>query len=299
MEQNNANNKMATLLLALLLLVSVGGNVFQWKNQKNTVVTYDNQIDSMVTVRVELERELATTGLELEKYRGMSITLDSLLNDASAQIAVKEAQIRKLLASEKSSGILNAKLKAELVQLRQLKDSYFEQIDQLISENKELKAQNEILQASVGGLKVEKSALENKVTMAAQLKAEYVKVTSYKKKGNGKFVESSTAKRTNKLDVCFTIMDNAVAEKGNRMAYVVIKEPSGKVLAGYSKATFNEANTGEEIMATASQKVDYTGAKQNVCIGYENDERILTSGTYSCFLYIDGHLIGETAYILK
>lgn len=299
MEQNNANNKMATLLIALLLLVSVGGNVFQWKNQKNTVVTYDTQIDSMVTVRVELERELATTGLELEKYRGMSVTLDSLLNDASAQIAVKETEIRKLLASEKSSGILNAKLKAELSQLRQLKDSYFEQIDQLISENKELKAQNEILQASVGGLKVEKSALENKVTMAAQLKAEYVKVTSYKKKGNGKFVESSTAKRTNKLDVCFTIMDNAVAEKGDRMAYVVIKEPSGKVLAGYSKATFNEATTGEEIMATASQKVDYTGAKQNVCIGYENDERILTSGTYSCFLYIDGHLIGETAYILK
>jgi hypothetical protein len=299
MEQNNTNNKMAILLVALLLLISVGVNVFQWKKQNNTVVTYDIQIDSMVTVRVELERELATTALELEKYRGMSVTLDSLLNDASEKIAIQEAEIRNLVATEKNSVILNAKLKAELYQLRRLKDGYFEQIDQLVSENEELKAQNEILQASIGGLKKEKTVLETKVTIAAQLKAEYLKVTSFKKKGNGKFIESATAKRTNKFEVCFTIMDNSVAEKGNRMVYLVIKEPTGKVLAGYSKATFNEANTGDEMLATATQKVDYTGSKQNVCVAYENENRILTSGTYSCLLYIDGHLAGETAYILK
>ncbi|MES2559435.1 MAG: hypothetical protein V4590_06820 [Bacteroidota bacterium] len=299
MEQNKSNNKSATLLIALLLLVSVGGNVYQWKNQNNTVITYDNQIDSMVTVRIDLEKELATSGLELEKYRGMSSTLDSLLNDATDEIAEKEKKIRSLISKEKNSSSLNAKLKKELDQLRALKDEYFEKIDQLVAENKELKAQNEILQESVGGLKKEKSALEGKVNVAAQLKAEYIKVASYKKKSNGKYVESATAKRTNKLDVCFTLMDNAIAEKGERMAYAVIKEPSGKVLAGYSKATFNEAGTGEEIMATASQKVDYTGVKQNLCIGYENDERILNSGTYRCYLYIDGMLVGETAYILK
>lgn len=299
MEQNKSNNKSATLLIALLLLVSVGGNVYQWKNQNNTVVTYDTRIDSLDNVRVDLERELATSDLELEKYRGMSSTLDSLLNDASADIAKKEKEIRSLISKEKNSASLNSKLKKELDQLRALKDEYFEKIDQLVMENKELKAQNEILQESVGGLKKEKTTLEGKVNAAAQLKAEYIKVSSFKKKGNGKFVESATAKRTNKLDICFTILDNAIAEKGERMAYAVIKEPSGKVLAGYSKATFNEAGTGAEIMATASQKVDYTGAKQNLCIGYENDQRILTSGTYSCLVYIDGILVGETAYILK
>lgn len=299
MEQNKSNNKSATLLIALLLLVSVGGNVYQWKSTSNTVMSYDNQIDSLDNVRYDLERELATSDLELEKYRGMSSTLDSLLNDASADIAKKEKEIRSLIGKEKNASALNAKLKKELEQLRALKDEYFEKIDQLVMENKELKAQNEILQESVGGLKKEKTTLEGKVNVAAQLKVEYVKVSSYKKKGNGKFVESATAKRTNKLDICFTILDNAIAEKGERMAYAVIKEPSGKVLAGYSKATFNEAATGEEIMATASQKVDYTGAKQNLCIGFENDQRILTSGTYSCSVYIDGILVGETAYILK
>jgi chromosome segregation ATPase len=299
-EQNqNKSNKLATLLLALLLLGSVGANIYQWKHQTTTVISYDTQIDSLLSVRVELERELATTELELEKYRGMSASLDSLLNDANEKISIQEKKIRDILAKEKNSGKLNSKLKKELEELRKLKDEYFEQIDQLVAENKELKAQNEILQESVGGLKKEKTVLQGKVNVAAQLKAEYLKVAAYKKKSNGKFVESATAKRTNKLELCFTIMDNQVAEKGDRMLYVVIKEPAGKVLAGYSKATFNDAGTGEEYVATASQKMDFNGNKQNICLNYESDQRTLPSGTYSFLVYVDGTLVAETAYMLK
>jgi predicted NACHT family NTPase len=298
-EQQNKSNKMATLLIALLLLVSAGANIYQWKNQATTVVTYDTQIDSLVSVRIELERELATAELELEKYRGMSASLDSLLNDANERIAKQEKTIREIIVKEKNSTVLNSKLKKELESLRKLKDEYFEKIDQLVTENKELKAQNEILQESVGGLKKEKTVLQRKVNVASQLKAEYLKVASFKKKGNGKFVESSTAKRTNKLELCFTIMDNMVAEKGERMLYCVIKEPSGKVLAGYSKATFNDAETGEEYVATASQKMDFNGNKQNLCLNFESDQRNLTSGTYSFTIYIDGTLVAETAYMLK
>lgn len=295
----SSSNKLATLLLALLLLGSVGANIYQWKHQTTTVIQYDTQIDSLLSVRVELERELATAELELEKYRGMSASLDSLLNDANAKIEKQEKTIRELLSKEKNSASLNKKLKKELEELRKMKDEYFEKIDQLVAENQELKAQNEILQESVGGLKKEKTVLQDKVNTASALKAEYLKVSAYKKKGNGKFVEAATAKRTNKLELCFTIMDNKIAEKGERMLYAVIKEPSGKVLAGYSKATFNDASTGEELVATASQKMDYNGNKQNVCLNYENDKRTLPSGTYSFLVYIDGTLVAETAYMLK
>lgn len=298
-KEQNKSNKMAALLLGLLLLVSAGINIYQWKNQTSTVVSYDIQVDSLLSVRVELERELATADLELEKYRGMSVSLDSLLNDANEKIALQEKKIREIIVKEKNGTQLNSKLKKELAELRKIKDEYFEKIDQLVAENKELKAQNEILQESVSGLKSEKTVLQGKVSVASQLKAEYLKVTSFKKKGNGKYIESATAKRTNKLDLCFTIMDNVVAEKGERMVYCVMKEPSGKVLAGYSKATFNDAGTGEELIATASQKMDYNGTKQNLCLNYESDQRILPSGTYSFAVYVDGTLVAETAYMLK
>jgi predicted nucleic acid-binding Zn-ribbon protein len=298
-QEENKSNKSAVLLIALLLLLSAGMNVYQWKNQSETVVTYDNQIDSMITVRIELERELASTSVELEKYRGMSVSLDSLLNDANRKIEAQEKKIRALIKSEKNNKTLNAKLKTELEELRKLKGEYLDQIDQLVAENKELKEQNVILQESVGGLKKEKSELQGKVSQASQLKVEYMKIVAYKKKGSGKYVESAIAKRTNKLEMCLTVMDNSIASPGERMVYLIVKEPTGKVLAGYSKATFNEAETGEEMMATASQKIDFTGSKQDLCLAFENDERILTSGTYTMSVYIDGSLVGESAYMLK
>ncbi len=298
-DQKKSNNA-ATLLLAFLLLLSAGANVFQWKNTgSSSSVGNSVEYDSLLTIRIELERELASADAELEKYRGMSTSLDSLLNDANLKIGDQEKIIRELIAKEKNTATLNGKLQVELANLRRMKEDYFDKIDALITENKELKAQNEILQESVGGLKKEKNVLQRKVDQAKLLKAEYLKVASFKKKGNGKFVESSTAKRTNKLELCFTIMDNPVAEKGERMIYIVVKEPTGKTLAGYSKATFNDADTGEEIVATASQKMDYNGNKQNVCLNYESDQRLLTSGTYSFVVYVDGILLAETAYMLK
>jgi predicted nucleic acid-binding Zn-ribbon protein len=297
--EEKKSNRSAVLLIALLLLISAGFNIYQWKNQSETVVTYDSKVDSLMTVRIELERELASTSVELEKYRGMSVSLDSLLNDANRNIEAKEKKIRALIKNEKNSGKLNSQLKQELEELRKLKEDYLDQIDQLVAENKELKEQNVILQESVGGLKKDKTELEGKVNKASELKVEYIKVAAFKKKSSGKYVESAIAKRTNKLDMCFTVLDNAIATPGERMVYVVIKEPTGKVLAGYSKATFNDATSGEEIMASASQKMDFTGAKQNLCLSYENDERILTSGTYTFMVYIDGTLLGESAYMLK
>ncbi len=297
--KNKSSNRLVSVLLILLLLGSVAVNVFQWKSHTETVVKHDTAMDSMIDVRVELEKELATTGVEMEKYRGMSAQLDSLLNDANGQIAEQEKKIRQLLASETNARTLGKKLQKELDALRKLKDEYLEQIDRLITENKELKAKNEELNTTVTNLSEDKKSLQKTVLTASQLKAEYVKVASFKKKGSGKLVESSIAKRTNKIDVCFTVMDNKVAQAGERMLYIVIKEPTGKILAGHSKATFNEAENGAEVSASASMKINYSGAKEEVCLNYENDERILVSGTYNIDIYIDGTLVANSTYFLK
>ncbi len=297
--ENNKSSRSASYLLLLLLLGSIAVNVYQWKSHNTTVIVHENVVDSMISVRVELEKELATTGVELEKYRGMSAQLDSLLNDANNEIAKQEIKIRKLIASETNAKALGKKLEKELAALRKLRDEYLEQIDQLITENKELKAKNDELNTAITNLSEDKKSLQKTVATASQLKAEYIKVSSFKKRGSGKYVESSIAKRTNKIDVCFTVMDNKVAPAGERMLHLVIKEPTGKILAGYTKAAFNEAETGNELSATASMKINYNGEKQDACLHYENDERILTSGNYNIEVYIDGTLVATSAYFLK
>lgn len=296
--ETQKQNKTTSVILILLLLISGIYNVYQWKNQTTTVVTYDTKIDSMIVVRIDLERELATSNVELEKYRGISANLDTLLNDANEKMAQQEKKIRSLIAKEKNVNSLNKKLKVELDELRRMKDEYLEKIDQLVTENKELKAKNEELNTSVTNLSEEKKNLQSKVGVASQLKAEYVKVSTFKKKSSGKFVEASIAKKTNKMEVCFTVMDNKVAQPGDRMLYVVIKEPTGKILAGISKAIFNNEK-GEELAATASYKINYTGDKQETCMNFETEERNLVSGSYNIDIYIDGTLVANTTYMLK
>lgn len=297
MSTTNKNSK-PSLIIGLLLLLSIAANVYQFNNHTTTVVNCESRIDSMLVVRVELERELSSMEMELEKYRGIAGNLDSLLNDANEQIAEQERKIRKLLAKEKDIDKLNKKLNAELAELRKMRENYLERIDQLITENNLLKSQNEALTQSVQSLNEDKKNLQQKVTVASELKAEYVKVVSYKKKSSGRYVESAIAKRTNKIEVCFSVMDNAVAQNGDKMAYIVITEPGGKILGGLTKGEFTGTN-GETLNSTASYKFNYDGSKQNICMAYENDQRLLAPGSYMVDVYLDGKLVNSSVFNLK
>ncbi|MDZ4669028.1 MAG: hypothetical protein SGJ00_14265 [bacterium] len=296
-ESNNSNRNTSTLLL-LLLITSLGANFYQWRNHSTTVIQHGSEVDSLMTARIEVERELTSVGMELEKYRGIAGNLDTLLNDANDKISMQEAKIRKLMVGETNMNKLNAKLKSELAELRNLRDDYLEKIDVLMAENKKLKADNSNLNNQVTNLNDQKNLLEGKVATASQLKVEYVKINSFKKRNGGKFVESVLAKRTNKIESCFTLMDNKVAGAGDKMIYLVITAPNGKVLMGFTKAQFTDAD-GKMVDATASQKVTYTGDKQDMCLAFENDERILEAGTYSINVYAENVLVHSSNYMLK
>ncbi len=124
-----------------------------------------------------------------------------------------------------------------------------------------------------------------------------VKDYLFKKKNSGKFVESTLAKRTNKIEACLTVLDNKVAPKGDRIVYLRILTPSGKPLAGMNKGTVTVS--GETLECTSNIKIDYQNEKQNICLAYEGDERNLESGTYTIELYIDNNMVHVSNYVLK
>jgi predicted nucleic acid-binding Zn-ribbon protein len=271
--------------------------VYQYKNHTTTIISHGNEVDSLTTVRIEVERELVSTSMELDKYRGIAGNLDSLLTDANGKIYNQELKIRNLLKNEKDANKLSKKLKEELASLKELRDEYLEKIDALMIENGALKAKNTELTEAVSDLSQEKSKLEKTVEAASVLKVEYVKVSVFKKKGNGKLVETTLAKRTNKIEACLTIMDNKVANKGDRFVYLRVISPSGKPLAGINKG--NISVNGETLECTSNIKIDYQNEKQNICLAYEGEERNLESGTYTIELYIDNNIVHASSYILK
>src|SRR6185312_15171564 len=122
MEEQKKKSNTTSIVLIILLLLSLVFNIYQMKNHSSTVTAYDTKIDSMIVVRVDLEREMATTNVELDKYRGISANLDTLLNEANKKVDMQEKKIRSIIAKEKNLTSLNKKLKEELVELRKMKD---------------------------------------------------------------------------------------------------------------------------------------------------------------------------------
>jgi hypothetical protein len=301
MESTESKKQSRPVIWIVLLVISVLANLYLWNRNRETVVVYDTKIDSLVTVRVEIEKELASTAYELNSFKGLAANLDSLVNEANDKIKDQEEKIKSLLKKETNQASLNKKLQAELAELRKLKDSYLEQIDALITENKQLKAENAQLYTSVSSLTEEKGQLEQKVNTGSMLRTEYVKVNSLKRKGNDKYVTTSLAKKTNKIEVCFSLLDNKLTPAGKKTIYLRIIAPDGMPIGDKAKGSksFLKPDTQEELMYTSSQEIDYKNEKLEQCMNYEEQERIMTAGTYIVEIYVDGNLSTTTKFILR
>jgi len=292
-KKNNTNK--AVLVLLILSLI---GNLFQWRNTATTVETYDVKVDSLVQARVDVERELGETYAELNKYQGINANLDSLLSEANGKIDEQKARIDQLLRKERNSTTLNKKLMAEIAELQKLRDEYLEKIDQLLVENQQLKKDKEDLTNTVDNLT---RNLQATVNTASVLKSEYIQAKSYKKRSSGKYTETAIARRTNKLEACFTLLDNKIATSGSKTVYLRVVEPGGKTLGQRSEGSskFTLAGTNEEVMYTSSKNIDFDGNKQNVCLNWEEDSRVFAAGTYVVEIYVEGALSGASSILLR
>lgn len=296
MENQNSSGKKGIIWI-ILFAASALFNVYQWRNHTTTTEVYEVTKDSLITARVDVEKELGATIEELNKYKGINEHLDSLLVEANGKIDEQKARIQKLIRSEGNSTSLNKKLAAELETLKKLRDEYLDKIDALMVENQRLKQDSTNLAANVETLT---KNLETTVTTASVLKSEYFKIASYKKRGNGKYTTTALSKRTNKLDVCFTLLGNAIAKGGEKNVYLRIVEPGGKVMGNRSAGSnsFKMAN-GEEVMFTNTVAVNYENKNVEQCISYEENERVFTPGTYVVEVYVDGNLSGASSYVLR
>lgn len=298
METQNEGRKRGGMLWIILLLLSVILNIYQWRNHSSSVNTYEQKVDTLVVERVNVEKELSDARSELEKYRGISANLDSLLNEAQAKIDAQSAKIKQIGSSEKNIKTLNAEMEKQLADLRMLRDDYLGRIDSLLMANKQLVTEKEQLTSNVESLS---KNLETTVATASVLKSEYIKVNSFKRRGNGKYTETALAKRTHKLEVCFDILDNKISKTGEKPVYLKITEPGGKPVGNRSTGSnVFKTSSGEEVMYASMMTVDFTGEKKNVCLNYEEQEdKKFPPGTYLIEVYIEGNLSGAGSYVLR
>jgi len=282
----------------ILFALSAIFNIYQWQNNNSVVEGLEIKNDSLATAKFDIEKELGETYQELNQYKGINSRLDSLLTEANTNIDQQRERIEKLLKNERNSSSLNKKLKAELEELKKLRDEYLEKIDKLLVENEQLKKDNLELTNTVENIS---KNLETTVNKASVLKSEYIQVKTYKKRNNDKYSETAMAKRTNKMEVCFSVLENKIAQSGEKEVFLRIVEPGGKTMGERSggSSTFRLTGSEEEIQYTSTTKVNYDNQKQDLCMNWEEKERVYAPGTYVIEIYVDGNLSAASSYVLK
>ncbi len=299
MDTNNPSQKNnSTKLLLVLLIASLALNAYLFSSRSNLQESYKTEKDSLITARVDVEKELTDTYAELNQYKGINTRLDSLLQEANGKVDIQKSKIESLIRKEGNTNSINKQLKAELEELKKLRDQYLEKIDALLVENEQLKKDKTDLSTTVETLS---KNLENTVNTASVLKAEYIKVDTYKKRSNDKYTTTAMAKRTNKLEACFSVLENKIAKSGNKIVYMRVIEPGGKVLGNRTdgSSTFRQNGSTEDLLFTMNKTIDYSNAKQDLCMSWEEQDRVFSAGTYIIEIYIDGNLSGVASTTLR
>jgi hypothetical protein len=83
MEQQKSNN---SKILLVLLIASLGLNAYLFTSKSNLQESSKNEKDSLITARIDVEKELNETYTELNQYKGENARMDSLLAVANVDI---------------------------------------------------------------------------------------------------------------------------------------------------------------------------------------------------------------------
>ena len=98
------------------------------------------------------------------------------------------------------------------------------------------------------------------------------------------------------------ILENKITKSGDKNVYLKITEPGGKQLGDRSKGSgdMKVEGSGEMVLYAATTTINYTNARQNVCLSWEEQkDKMYSPGKYLIEIYIDGILAGASSYTLK
>jgi hypothetical protein len=263
------------------------------------VYMYFDKRSKMTEMENVLTQEKDSLANEL---RHMVIAYDTLrtTNDTlNAGLQKQKDKIVQLLSINASSVQLIKRYKNEITTMRGIMKSYIVQIDSLntrnkllVSENTEIRQQISQVRSSNTELSKVKEELTSKVEVASIIQAKNILAVSLNKKRK----ETTRINLLDKLRICFTLRENALAQSGQKDVYMRVLRPDSLVITSSPDNLFDYR--GNRIIYSATRQVDYMNQDIEVCIFLDNNGDFIV-GNYSVELYLDDNIIGRTNFMLS
>lgn len=281
-----------TVIVLLLLLAVAGLGVYTyWQRQEaqqmqhELTVEKDSIAHSLQQVLVdygELETSNEALRIKMDEERARA---QKLLGEIQQ---VKQMSFAKIKEYQRELGTLRAimrKMVGEIDSLNTLNQN-------LIAENARIRGQYSETQQNLERVASKNEELASTLQRGAVIKARNVSLIGL----NAREKEVNRAKKSQKLKVCMTLMENAIPTPGLRYVIIRILGPDGLLLADPNGGTF--ALSGAEVQYSAKREVDYQNEDLEVCLFY-GDKSKFQKGKYSVEVYIDGNSCGAGEALLK
>jgi predicted nucleic acid-binding Zn-ribbon protein len=259
-----------------------------------SVLTTENQI---LSTRLDsVEKQLQIRIQELEKL-GANVTELRFLQDQLIQEKKSNAQ--------RSAGeieALNQRIK-DLSTLLVQKDKEISQLQErfqaVSSENEVLKSNQSELEKEVTEINLQKQELATKVAEASKLKISGIRVSGMNARGKALDSKGKTFKKKQLkgIQVVVQLADNAIAEKGSRMAYLQVVGPNKLPIFDLAKGSGTFNWSGEEEFFTAKQEFWFDSKEQTLVFFYEKGSPY-NLGKYEVKLFVEKQYLGSSSFVI-
>lgn len=293
---NNGSSKSggSKALIALLAIAVAGLGIFAFSlynekkktteeltQQKEQIITelnalktdYDNVVTDNETVNKELTDARNRIDLYIDSVKNMKANVSSLWKYRN-QVQVLTKERERLLAINDSLIQSNSLITRQRDSVTTaLQDATF-YADSLVQQN---------------------SKLQKVVESGSSLQLSKLEIEAVKERNSGKLVNTTRAKATDKIRVCYTVASNRIAEPGNKNFYIQLISPSGVTLGENNSTSMNEKTI---IYSTVSNFI-YENKKLDVC-EFVAKSGEFDKGTYTVKVFNDKlDFVGESQFVLK
>ena len=288
MEENSksSNSKILIIALTVLLFGLIGYTFYNNNDHKEAVKFLQSEKEQIIGNLTAME----------EKY-DVAIAQNTSLSDSLSmekeKIAILKDSVQNL--KQMNSSVLR-RYRGQLATLEKTNSRLLDEVDSLKLANNMLTEEKDSINSQLtiqttfnDTLVAQNMELARKVEIGGAINVENVSVTAMKMRSNGKYTETNKAQKTDAIKVAFRLMENEIAEPGDKEAYIVLKNPAGLVIN--AKGTFMLIE-GTEAKYTDQTMVNYENADLDVVMLVERKGDKYVAGVYPIEVFVEGKLVG-------
>ena len=295
-EIKNSSRLKWLFIIFVFIIISLVSSLFFQKEQMQKQMDIKIQfVEEKNQLRDELDDLIDEHDNLLEEYSGLGDQLQVQDSIIKQQIS----DIRGLLRKENDLKLAREKID----RLKEIAKRYIADIDSLLVLNQKLTKQkdsvirvNKDINWKNYKLNKQNIELEKKVSEGSILEISDLNVTTFRYRKSGRLVETSSAKKTQIIQVCFLVLQNTIAKKEIKNYYLQLIDPNTNIISSNDSIKYGIDST--TFLFTKNYSLLYDNSEQSICLDWQRIN-ILKEGIYKVHLYVDERLSAKTAFRLK